>query len=68
MSFDAKSAFYCVKNAMCRDCVMAQPDTSLPFIIGTDASDFGRGIVLYQVGPDGKERPIAFESMAFSPA
>lgn len=68
MTFADKNAFYCIKNAMCSDRVLAQFETSLPFIIETDASDFGWGAVLYQVGPDGKERPIAFESKAFSPA
>jgi len=68
MTLSARNAFECIKNTMCSEKVLAQPDTSLPFIIETDASDFGWGAVLYQVGPDGKERPIAFESKAFSPA
>ena len=68
MHFAARNAFTAIKNAMCSDRVLAQPDTSLPFVIETDASDFGWGAVLYQAGPDGVERPVAFESKAFSPA
>ncbi|KAH7689613.1 gagpol and env protein precursor, partial [Aphelenchoides avenae] len=39
-----------------------------PFILYTDASKDGVGAVLHQVGPDGKEHPIAFASKSCSKA
>jgi hypothetical protein len=68
MDFAAQLAFERLKKAMTGSTVVAQPDTSRPFIIETDASDFGYGAVILQVQPDGKEHPIAFLSKGFSPA
>ena len=53
---------------MASGAVLAQPDTSKAFIIETDASDFGYGAILIQIGEDGLEHPIAFESKQFSSA
>ena len=66
MTFSIRNAFTVIKNVMCSDRVLAQSDTFLPFIIEIDVSNFGWGAMLYQVGFDGKEHSIAFESKAFS--
>ena len=41
-------------------------DDDLPVFLHTDASDFGIGAYLFQVGPDGKERPVHFLSKSFT--
>lgn len=48
---------------------MRQPDTSQPFIIETDASDFAIGLSLLQKDPITKEtHPVAFDGRKLSPA
>jgi hypothetical protein len=42
--------------------VLAFPDFSKPFVIFTDASDYGLGAVLSQLDENGKDRPIAYAS------
>jgi hypothetical protein len=42
--------------------VLLTPDTSKPFTIETDASDFAIGAVLLQMGLDGLDHPVAFDS------
>ena len=61
-------AFRELKDRISDAPVLQPPDVTKPFIIETDASDFARGAQLLQVGPDGKEHPVAFESHKFSPA
>jgi hypothetical protein len=61
-------AFQELKDAISSEPVLAQPDPAKPYIIETDASDFARGAQLLQVGSDGKEHPVAFESRKFTPA
>ncbi|KAG1369131.1 hypothetical protein G6F61_012599 [Rhizopus arrhizus] len=48
--------------------VLQPPDLSKPFIIETDASDFGVGAVLLQKDEHGLLHPIAFESKKLSAA
>ena len=40
---------------------MAQPDLSKPFVIETDASEWAIGLVLLQLGADGKLHPVAYD-------
>jgi hypothetical protein len=63
----AQAAFEALKLAFESADILRHADPSLPYILETDASDFGMGAVLSQEFPDGI-RPIAFFSKKFSPA
>ena len=58
----ADKAFVELKAAMITPPVLALPDFSLPFVIETDASSYGIGVVLMQEG-----HPLAFISKSLSP-
>jgi hypothetical protein len=51
-----------LKHKLSNPPVLAFPHTSLPFILGTDASQVGVGAVLSQV-QEGIDRPIAYASI-----
>lgn len=48
--------------------VLAHPNYTKPFIVHTDASTFGLGVVLSQKDSESKEHPIVFLSRTLSPA
>lgn len=48
--------------------VLAHPDYNKPFIVHTDASTTGLGVVLSQKDADAKEHPIVYLSRTLSPA
>lgn len=58
----AQEAFELLKNALSNAPVLGIPNFQKPFIIETDASDVGMGVVLMQEG-----HPISFLSKAFCP-
>ena len=50
-------------KSICSECpVLAYADYTKPFVLHTDASTTGLGVVLYQKQEDGKERVIAYAS------
>ena len=48
--------------------ILVHPDFAKAFYLETDASDFALGVVLSQMGVDGKLHPVAFYSRKFSAA
>ena len=61
---DCEVAFAKLKAALCSSPILATPDTApeaAPFILDTDACDFGIGAVLSQV-QQGQERVISYAS------
>ena len=50
-------------KSICSECpVLAYADYTKPFVLHTDTSTTGLGVVLYQKQEDGKERVIAYAS------
>lgn len=60
------SSFSHLKNALCQDVVIHDPDFNHPFILQTDASNVTIGAVLTQCD-QGTERPIAYSSHKLLP-
>ncbi|GBL83952.1 Retrovirus-related Pol polyprotein from transposon 17.6 [Araneus ventricosus] len=63
---DCEKAFNSLKQALASKPVLHSPDYNRQFILQTDASDNGRGVVLSQVTEDDKEHPIVYLSRKFS--
>jgi hypothetical protein len=61
-SEEANTAFEKLKKVLCARPVLMAPDFVSEFIIKTDASENGIGIVLSQKGTDGEEHPVPFLS------
>ena len=66
-SDECQHAFDEIKSRLSQAPVLSPPDPYKPYIIETDACDYGVGAVLLQEGPDGIRHPIAFESKKLSP-
>ena len=60
-SIPAQHAFIILKQALCEAPVLTLPDFSKPFILETDACDYGLGAVLSQEG-----KPVAYSSKSLS--
>ena len=63
-SDECEAAFQKLKATLVTAPVLKVPE---PFIVHSDASDVGLGVVLSQVGEDGEEHPIAYTSRKLKP-
>ncbi|GBN13499.1 hypothetical protein AVEN_161741-1, partial [Araneus ventricosus] len=63
---DCEKAFNSLKQALASKPVLHFPDYNRQFILQTDASENGIGVVLSQVTEDDKEHPIVYLSRKFS--
>ena len=59
---NTESAFQHLKTCLCSAPILAYPNFDKPFILQTDASDFGLGAVLTQLDKSGHERVISYAS------
>ena len=57
---EQRASFLSLKKHLCASTTLYTPQTHLPFIIRSDASDYAVGASLSQVDTEGLERPIAF--------
>ncbi|XP_040195045.1 uncharacterized protein LOC120928035 [Rana temporaria] len=64
---ECETAFHQLKTALTQAPILAAPDANKRFVVHTDASMFGLGAVLSQVGDDGKEHPVAYLSRKLLP-
>ena len=64
---DCEQAFQILKERLVTSPILAYPNNKDPFILDTDASDFGIGAVLSQV-QDGEEKVLAYASRALGKA
>ncbi len=62
---EQEQAFINLKDALCKDPVLAYPDPDVPYVVDTDASNLAIGAVLSQV-QNGEEKVIMYGSKAFS--
>jgi transposase InsO family protein len=62
-----QAAFEALKSALVRGPVLQAPDPTKPYILQTDASQYGIGAVLSQVDADGVEHPVYYASRKLLP-
>ena len=65
---ECRSAFEKLRHLLTTTPVLAYPDFNQPFILDTDASGVGIGVILSQVDCEGRERVIAYGSRVLSKA
>ncbi|GBL80236.1 Retrovirus-related Pol polyprotein from transposon 412 [Araneus ventricosus] len=65
---DCNRAFTELKNRLTEIQVLHAPDYNREFIVQTDASDLGIGVVLSQRNDKGEEHPVLFLSKKFTDA
>ncbi|XP_039602201.1 uncharacterized protein K02A2.6-like [Polypterus senegalus] len=63
---DAQKSFEQVKTLLVDSPVLALFDPTLHTVVSTDASDYGLGAILSQLGSDNVERTVAFASQTLS--
>ena len=66
-SLACEAAFQALKQALVNAPVLAAPVPNKRFLVHTDASMYGLGAVLSQVGEDGGEHPVAYLSRKLLP-
>jgi hypothetical protein len=67
-SVDKQSAFDSLKGLITAAPILSSPDSSQPFCIEADSSDFATGAVLSQLSADDQKwHPVAFLSKSLSP-
>lgn len=64
---EAKTAFHKLKKLLATSPILGSADVSLPFVITTDASNYGVGAVLSQQDPVG-EKAVAYCSRSLNSA
>ena len=64
---ECDNVFQKLKEILCSEPVLRNPDFGAPFILQTDASDRGIGAVLSQCAEDGQEHPVAYWSRKLLP-
>ena len=62
---EQEEAWLLLKDKLTSPPILVYPNPDVPFILDTDASDYGIGAVLSQV-QDGEERVVAYGSQALS--
>lgn len=67
-SVKVDEAFNKIKQLLISAPILIHPNQDLPFIVETDASDYGLGCVLSQANNEGFWQPCAYYSRSFSPA
>ena len=68
MWYEARErSFQVLKRRISSPPILELPDVSQAFILQTDASNFGVGVVLLQEDSAGEKRPIAFASRKLQP-
>lgn len=63
-----QDAFEAVKKSLASAPVLMLPDTSRPFHVVCDASDFAIGCALMQFDDEGRERVVSYQSRQMKPA
>ena len=66
-SSECAEAFDALKRHLCTSPVLKCPDFECPFVLQTDASDWGVGAVLSQMDEDDNEHPVAYFSKKLLP-
>ena len=65
---ETEKLFYDIRDEVAKCPTLFFLDSNAPVYVLTDASDYGIGCYIYQLGADGKEKPVRFMSKALSGA
>ena len=66
-SGECEKSFQKLKQSLCSAPVLRGPDFTRPFVLQTDASEWGVGAVLTQMVDNGNEHPVAYFSRKLLP-